>query len=164
LKTKNVLLTDDWQIKIADFGMARADTQTNQSMLGKICGTIGYSAPEIFYGTACTTKSDIYSLGIILWEFIVKCMTGNYLKPYQEYSYINMELQILYQAAEMGLRPTLPKNCPELLADLVRRCWSADPNDRPDAEEIQDFLLAARDQYSKEPQRWDSLRGATASQ
>lgn len=57
---------------MADFGLARANTQDNRSALGKMCGTIPYCAPEVFYGEGYTAASDIYSLGIVLWELAYK--------------------------------------------------------------------------------------------
>jgi tRNA A-37 threonylcarbamoyl transferase component Bud32 len=154
IKTKNILLTDNWQIKIADFGLARADTQTNKSVLGKMCGTTGYCAPELFYGISSSSKSDVYSLAIVFWEIIHRLSTGKYLKPYQEYDYIHLELQILYQAAEAGLRPTLPKNCPEIISDLVNRCWHAEPRERPSCAEILNILDEANEQFKLNPDKW----------
>uniref|UniRef100_A0A7C9D439 Receptor protein-tyrosine kinase n=1 Tax=Opuntia streptacantha TaxID=393608 RepID=A0A7C9D439_OPUST len=71
IKSTNILLNDDYEAKIADFGIARA---TNYSIMGSeygcFAGTHGYMAPELAYTCKVTEKSDVYSYGVVLFELL----------------------------------------------------------------------------------------------
>ncbi|KAL6041653.1 Set3 complex subunit with deacetylase, meiotic-specific repressor of sporulation proteins [Balamuthia mandrillaris] len=162
LKTGNLLVTADWHIKVADFGLSRTNTQDNRSALGKLCGTICYCAPELFYGKGFTVSADIFSLGIVFWELVQRSMSGTYKKPYEEYNF-SLDVQILVQAAEHGLRPTLPANLPEAVQHLIQRCWSPTVAQRPSAREIVSELEKLEEQYAADPQAWEKTRVVTSS-
>lgn len=73
----------------------------------------------------------MYSYGIVLWELITA------QEPYD-----GMEsMEVAYAAAERGLRPVIPTVCPEGYAELMERCWSDDPSDRPDFTEVLSILF-----------------------
>lgn len=72
LKSLNLLVTSDWKIKVADFGLSRFTTGGNMETFKKLCGTFAYCAPEIFGGTSFTDKSDVYSMGMVVWELIIR--------------------------------------------------------------------------------------------
>lgn len=65
LKSLNILVSENWEVKVADFGLSRFNTLSNHSSLGRICGTMAYCAPEVYKGERFGVKSDIYSLGIV---------------------------------------------------------------------------------------------------
>jgi serine/threonine-protein kinase len=67
LKPANVLINDDGRIKITDFGVARLDTST-LTVVGDVVGTPHYMAPEQFGGKASTPQTDIYQVGVMLYE------------------------------------------------------------------------------------------------
>ncbi len=69
LKPANVLINDDGRIKITDFGVARLDTST-LTVVGDVVGTPHYMAPEQFGGKASTPQTDIYQVGVMLYELI----------------------------------------------------------------------------------------------
>ena len=88
LKPENVLLADDGRIKIGDFGLARAasaNTATGQALLG----TIAYLSPELVTRGVADARSDIYALGIMMYEML----TGE--QPFQG----EQPMQIAYQHA-----------------------------------------------------------------
>jgi hypothetical protein len=66
--------------------------------------------------------TDIYAIGIVLWELVNRCIKGKYERPYSEFPHITYEYQIILQAAKQGLRPTIPP-CPEPMAKLIAECW-----------------------------------------
>jgi len=142
LKSLNILISDTWDVKIADFGLARFLTSENMSTMTRLCGTYCYAAPELYNGMTCTAKCDIYSLGIILWEIVERVSHGKYSAPFAEFSYLKLDYQIFYHASKRNLRPTIPASCPSPLAQLISRIWDNDPEKRPKAEEIAHELEA----------------------
>jgi serine/threonine protein kinase len=101
-------VTEDWRIKICDFGLSRPDTNSNKDTLAKLRGTMAYCSPEVYNGALFNEKSDIYAIGVVLWELVNRCVKGVYQRPYSEYPFIVYEYQIVLQAAKAGLRPTIP--------------------------------------------------------
>ncbi|EGG13487.1 hypothetical protein DFA_11248 [Cavenderia fasciculata] len=96
VKSLNFLVTRDWRIKVADFGLSRFNTKSNQMTLNKTRGTSAYCAPEVFQGKEYSEKSDVYSLGVVFWELAFALVNGRYLHPYGEYKKLN-EFQIMFQ-------------------------------------------------------------------
>ncbi|XP_047056458.1 G-type lectin S-receptor-like serine/threonine-protein kinase At2g19130 [Lolium rigidum] len=73
IKPENILLSDTFVPKVADFGLAKLVGRDFSRVLTTVRGTLGYLAPEWIAGTAITTKADVYSYGMMLFE-IVSCM------------------------------------------------------------------------------------------
>ncbi len=122
VKPENVLLADDGRIKIADFGLARAashNTQTGQALLG----TVAYLSPELVTGSPADVRSDIYGLGIMMYEML----TGE--QPFTG----DEAVAIAYQHANASVPIPSEKNSsvPQELDDIVRWCTERDPADRP---------------------------------
>jgi TPR repeat protein len=125
LKPSNLLITAEGRALIADFGTSRFET--NESTLTPDCGTISYSAPELFeeHGQ-CTTKVDVYAFGLILFEIFAGRPVFDpspFPKP-------------ILQAIRKGTRPEIPSSCGEFMQGLIRRCWAMDPAVRPSFQEI----------------------------
>ncbi|NUU08310.1 Stk1 family PASTA domain-containing Ser/Thr kinase [Leifsonia sp. C5G2] len=135
LKPENVLLADDGRIKIGDFGLARAasaNTATGQALLG----TIAYLSPELVTRGVADARSDIYALGIMMYEML----TGQ--QPFQG----EQPMQIAYQHANDAVPAPSAKNpaVPAELDELVLWATEKDPDRRPhDAREMLDRLLEA---------------------
>ncbi|WP_166983487.1 Stk1 family PASTA domain-containing Ser/Thr kinase [Paramicrobacterium fandaimingii] len=132
VKPENVLLADDGRIKISDFGLARAasaNTATGQALLG----TIAYLSPELVTRGMADTRSDIYALGIMMYEML----TGD--QPYKG----EQPMQIAYQHANDSVpRPSARvPNIPDEIDDMVLWATERDPDERPaDAQEMLDRL------------------------
>jgi len=137
LKPENLMLGDDGNVKIADFGIARAINRVTtlgvHTATGTTVGTPDYMAPEQASGQAVTSETDRYSLGVIAYELF----TGR--KPFQGDSPIS----ILFKHVNAPLPPPQSVN-PELdagLADWTVRLLEKEPEDRiPSARQALDEL------------------------
>lgn len=122
LKPENVLLADDGRIKLGDFGLARAasaNTATGQALLG----TIAYLSPELVTRGVADARSDIYAVGIMMYEML----TGE--QPYVG----EAPMQIAYQHANDTVPMPSSKNpgVPVELDELVLWATARDPEERP---------------------------------
>ena len=70
IKPQNVLILDDGTVKITDFGIAVALNSNELTQTNSVMGSVHYLPPEQASGKRCTTKSDIYSMGIIFYELL----------------------------------------------------------------------------------------------
>jgi len=136
IKSLNLLLDDSWNLKVCDFGLSRFRIMTNAQTLGEVRGTMAYCPPEIYEGQLFSPKSDIYSIGMVMWELVTKLLRKKYLRPFEEFSDITFDFQIIIQTSKNKLRPTIPAECPELVAQLIQNCWDQDPDKRPSCPAI----------------------------
>ncbi len=122
VKPENVLLAEDGRIKIGDFGLARATT-ANTASGQMLLGTIAYLAPELVTRGSADARSDIYALGIMLYEML----TGE--QPYKG----EQPMQIAYQHATDSVPRPSVKNpaVPEQLDELVLWATERSPDGRP---------------------------------
>lgn len=122
LKPENILMADDGRIKIADFGLARAashNTQTGQALLG----TVAYLSPELVTGSSADIRSDLYALGIMMFEML----TGQ--QPFTG----DQAVTIAYQHANANVpRPSeINPEIPDELDEIIRWATQRDPDARP---------------------------------
>lgn len=121
VKPENVLLASSGAIKIADFGLARAVTTSTNT--GTLVGTVAYLAPELVTGAGADARSDIYSVGIMLYEML----TGS--QPFTG----EVPIQVAFAHVHSSV-PAPSAACPGLAEDLdelVLWCTSQDPEGRP---------------------------------
>lgn len=157
VKPENVLLAEDGRIKIGDFGLARATT-ANTGSGQMLLGTIAYLAPELVTRGTADARSDIYALGIMLYEML----TGE--QPYKG----EQPMQIAFQhATESVPRPSIRNpGVPEPLDELVLWTTERSPDERPrDADEMLERLREIEQQLGIAPhvQRTLAVAGAVAS-
>ncbi|XP_031495266.1 serine/threonine-protein kinase STY46-like [Nymphaea colorata] len=128
LKAANLLMDNNEVVKVADFGVARIQTQSG--VMTAETGTYRWMAPEVIEHKPYGPKADVFSFGIVLWELLTGKLPYEYLTP----------LQAAVGVVQKGLRPTIPKNTHPKLVDLLERCWQQDPTLRPDFSEIIEIL------------------------
>ncbi|KAK9160911.1 hypothetical protein Syun_007252 [Stephania yunnanensis] len=131
VKTENMLLDSVRNLKIADFGVARVEAQNPKDMTGET-GTLGYMAPEVLDGKPYNRRCDVYSFGICLWEIYCCDM------PYADLSFAEVSSAVVRQ----NLRPEIPRCCPGSFAGIMRKCWDANPEKRPEMDEVVRLLEA----------------------
>lgn len=144
VKPENVLLAEDGRIKIGDFGLARATT-ANTASGAQLLGTIAYLAPELVTRGMADARSDIYSLGIMLYEMLV----GE--QPYKG----EQPMQIAFQHATDSVPRPSVKNpgVPEQLDELVLWATEKSPDERPtDAQVMLDRLREIERELGIAPQ------------
>lgn len=163
LKSHNLLVDANWNVKIADFGLARLYTMGSQEgTLSKLRGTYSYCAPEIYYGSAFTPKSDIFSIGVILWEMVTRIVKGKYVRPYSEFPELQFDFQVIVQTAR-GKRCTIPPATPLPMRELISACWHSDPERRPTAAELITRLSLILEFYREHKGDWAAVTSACAS-
>ncbi|MFM7068233.1 MAG: protein kinase domain-containing protein [Actinomycetes bacterium] len=124
VKPSNILLCRDGRVKIADFGIAKADDQTELTREGALVGTATYLAPEQLTDEPVDGRADLYSLAIVMYE----CLTG--MVPFRGESGAAIALARLH-AAPTDLRQ-LNADTPAPVADAVMRALERSPADRFD--------------------------------
>lgn len=126
LAARNVLVCENNVLKIADFGLARniQGEYYRKTTNGKL--PIKWMAIESLEGQVYTSQSDVWSYGVLLWEIMTLGA-----KPYK-----GLPLQDIYKKLEKGYRMEQPPNCNTEIYTLMRKCWSAQPTDRPTFTEI----------------------------
>ncbi|XP_004501940.1 serine/threonine-protein kinase 52-like [Cicer arietinum] len=131
VKTENMLLDKTRTVKIADFGVARVEASNPNDMTGET-GTLGYMAPEVLNGNPYNRKCDVYSFGICLWEIYCCDM------PYPDLSFSEITSAVVRQ----NVRPEMPRCCPSSLVNVMKKCWDANPDKRPEMDEVVAMLEA----------------------
>ncbi|XP_021731067.1 serine/threonine-protein kinase STY8-like [Chenopodium quinoa] len=142
LKTANLLMEKMGVAKIADFGVAKVQTQSG--VMTAETGTYRWMAPEVIGHQPYDHKADVFSFGIVIWELLTGELPYSSLTP----------LQAAIGVVQKGLRPAIPKHVHSNLADLLERCWHLDPTLRPNFSEVTGVLQ----QMAKEVVEVDSCQ------
>lgn len=135
VKSSNIMVDAGWHVKLADFGVARVVDKPS-TRTGVMIGTPAYMSPEQVHGAAADARSDLFSLGVVLYE----ALTGQKPFPGEDVA------QVLDEVLHLDPIPARERNfavSPALDA-VVRRVMSKEPQDRyPDAAAFADALTQA---------------------
>lgn len=138
LKPQNIMIKDDGQIKITDFGIAMALNATQLTQTNSVMGSVHYLPPEQASGKGSTIKSDIYSMGIIFYELL----TGSL--PFKGDNAVEIALK--------HMREPLPSvkddnpSIPQSIENIILKATAKNPKNRyDDARSMHEDLLTALD-------------------
>ena len=138
LKSLNILLTnkiekssDTSDIKISDFGLSRLYQKS--CILSGHLGTCYWMAPEIIVKKRYSTKVDVYSYGIIIWEVCTR------KTPYGCMSQQQVQFYVSVKKGRPNMK-IIPSDTPPKIIQLMQMCWDHEPNNRPTFDFIVDFL------------------------
>ncbi|MGI6113964.1 MAG: Stk1 family PASTA domain-containing Ser/Thr kinase [Mahellales bacterium] len=118
IKPQNILVTDDGQVKVTDFGIARAITSSTVSIAGtSIIGSVHYFSPEQARGGYTDAKSDLYSLGIVLYEML----TGTV--PFEGDSPISVALKHIQEEVKPPklINPQIPGSLQDIILKAIQK-------------------------------------------
>ncbi|KAK7110834.1 fibroblast growth factor receptor 4-like isoform X2 [Littorina saxatilis] len=122
LAARNVLVSDEYVLKIADFGLTRNLTQFDyyrKTTDGRL--PVKWMAPEALFDRKYTSKSDVWSYGVLLWEIFT--LGGN---PYP-----SVPVEDLFNLLRNGHRMKKPPYASTEMFSIMHSCWQEDPNNRP---------------------------------
>lgn len=131
LAARNCLVSDNHLVKVADFGLTRKvepDDIYTAHVGAKF--PIKWTAPEGLAYNKFSSKSDVWSFGVLLWEIATYGMT-----PYP-----GVELSDVFYTLNSGHRMSRPTGCPGPIHELMQQCWAWEPSDRPTFWELQERL------------------------
>ncbi|XP_032386933.1 mitogen-activated protein kinase kinase kinase 20 [Etheostoma spectabile] len=123
LKSRNVVMTADKVLKICDFGASKFLSHTTHMT---VVGTFPWMAPEVIQSLPVSETCDTYSYGVVLWEMLTREV------PFKGFE----GLQVAWLVVEKQERLTVPTSCPASFAELMRKCWQADPKERPQFKQV----------------------------
>jgi eukaryotic-like serine/threonine-protein kinase len=139
---QNVFLTYDGQVKVVDFGIAKAAGAASSTQAGVFKGKLAYVAPEQASGDPVDVRADIFSVGVMLWEAIA-C---------RRFAQIDSQTAILARRIS-GMEPRIREVVPDAdaeLADICDRAMAHSPSDRfASAQEFRDALETFLDRFSR---------------
>ncbi|QAT61555.1 Stk1 family PASTA domain-containing Ser/Thr kinase [Acidilutibacter cellobiosedens] len=117
IKPHNIMITEDGRVKVTDFGIARAATSSTVTNTNNVLGSVHYFSPEQAKGGYTDEKSDIYSLGIVMYEMI----TGRV--PFEGESPISVALKHVQEeiVPPSHIDPTINKNLEKIIMKCVRK-------------------------------------------
>ncbi|MBQ7580152.1 MAG: Stk1 family PASTA domain-containing Ser/Thr kinase [Clostridia bacterium] len=140
IKPQNILLLQNGTIKVTDFGIARFSRNDTRTMSGNAIGSVHYISPEQARGDVTDEKSDIYSVGVLMYEML----TGQL--PFQSDSAVSVALM---QVQEEAIPPSaINSDIPTGLEQITMRAMQKNPRDR--YQSVAEMLLDI-EEYKKDP-------------
>jgi serine/threonine protein kinase len=124
LAARNVLLSESMDAMVADFGLS-AQTTAGETQETVFRGALKYMAPESLRHNMFSTKSDVWSYGVLVWEVLTRAAP-----------FADLQLQDAAQKIKKGLRLPMPVDCPAPLELILEQCWCQEPESRPSFDQF----------------------------
>ena len=142
IKPQNILILDDGRVKITDFGIAMALNQKELTQTNSVMGSVHYLPPEQANGSGSTIKSDIYSLGILMYELL----TGKV--PFRGENAV--EIAIKQMKEQIPSVCQINPDIPQSIENIILKACAKNPKNRYDSvsEMYQDLEVALKEENS----------------
>ncbi|NWR33506.1 CSK kinase, partial [Tachuris rubrigastra] len=127
LAARNVLVSEDNIAKVSDFGLTKEASSTQDT--GKL--PVKWTAPEALREKKFSTKSDVWSFGILLWE----------IYSFGRVPYPRIPLKDVVPRVEKGYKMDAPDGCPAVVYEVMKKCWTLDPGHRPSFHQLREQLV-----------------------
>uniref|UniRef100_A0A7N6AAV3 Tyrosine-protein kinase n=1 Tax=Anabas testudineus TaxID=64144 RepID=A0A7N6AAV3_ANATE len=137
LAARNVLVSNDGVAKVSDFGLTKVDSKVSDN--AKL--PVKWTAPEALKKEKFSTKSDVWSYGVLLWEIF----------SYGRQPYPKMSLVEVKEKVQKGYRMDAPEDCPPGVYSIMRVCWEEDPRKRPTFHKLREKLEREMGTQSPDP-------------
>ncbi len=142
IKPQNIMILENGVVKITDFGIAMAMNAAQLTQTNSVMGSVHYLPPEQANGKGSTLQSDIYSMGILMYELL----TGKL--PYKGDNAVEIALKHLKESLP-DIKEELPE-LPESIANIIKKAAAKNPKNRyADAREMHEDLLTCMDDSRK---------------
>ena len=142
IKPQNIMILDNGLVKLTDFGIALAMNSTQLTQTNSVMGSVHYLPPEGASGKGATLQSDVYSLGILMYELL----TGKL--PFRGETAVEIALKQLKEPMP-SIRKEIP-DIPQSIENIILRATAKNPKNRyADAREMHDDLLTCLDESRK---------------
>eukprot|EP01112_Ceratiomyxa_fruticulosa_P020144 TRINITY_DN6782_c0_g1_i2.p1 TRINITY_DN6782_c0_g1~~TRINITY_DN6782_c0_g1_i2.p1 ORF type:complete len:324 (-),score=57.38 TRINITY_DN6782_c0_g1_i2:324-1295(-) len=135
LKSLNFLVSKDDIVKLIDFGISKIkstfpkiSTRSESRLVGSVRWMAGETAAKEYQWT---TKADIFALGMVLYEIASRKL------PFEN---VQEDLQVIILIKYEKDRPNLPSDTPPFFAKIITKCWEHDPTERPNSEEVLNWI------------------------
>lgn len=122
IKSNNIKISSNGEVKLLDFGIAKSEASQQLTATGAVIGTLQYLSPEQLMGGVADARSDIWALGVLLYEMAV----GRVPFEATTFGELCRKIQRVEYVAPAVLNPTIP---PEI-ANIINRCLRKNPSDR----------------------------------
>ncbi|KFP87940.1 Tyrosine-protein kinase CSK, partial [Acanthisitta chloris] len=127
LAARNVLVSEDNIAKVSDFGLTKEASSTQDT--GKL--PVKWTAPEALREKKFSTKSDVWSFGILLWE----------IYSFGRVPYPRIPLKDVVPRVEKGYKMDAPDGCSAVVYEVMKKCWTLDPVHRPSFHQLREQLV-----------------------
>lgn len=176
LKASNILVTETWQAKLADFGISKVSNFVNRvryserigsladqnpsifSELTSFAGTWRWNAPEILqdpHNCRYSRATDMYSFGMVLWE-----ISSDGAVPFSDTKFdFEVRNKVLQEQ-----RPSIGHRCPQRFTQLIEECWAQDSALRPSAPQAAEILNTILDDLSKDSNEFTTMASVSGSE
>jgi len=138
IKSDNLLLSENWDVKLCDFGLSRSVPEPKKKQRMTLCGTDDFMAPEVTLGMDYDAACDIFSYGMFLCELIL-CQKIEEVLPRGPVTCFGMDTQ--------GFLELVPTDAPPAMVSVALKCCEYEPSKRPDAKQILQSLQPLMETY-----------------
>jgi ankyrin repeat protein len=132
LKPANLMLDDRMKAKIVDLGFVQSKYSAKEG--DTFAGSPAYAAPECLRQEEFDEKSDVYSYGYVLWQFLSETAPWKGTKP------MEVVARVGFNREKLSLPSPLPDGCPQKLVSLISSCWADEAAERPSFAQILSIL------------------------